>query len=137
MDCYTKEERQKYNKVYRESHKGRTKKKENREEFGTRLQKSTKKNAKEKGLEHDLTPAYIRSIMPEYCPLLGCKLTNFEGEYLWSDPSVDKIDPKGGYTIGNVQILSRLANQMKSCATPEQLVTFARNVLVKYNNGQV
>ena len=37
-------------------------------------------------------------------------------------PSVDRIDPSGGYVRGNVIWISWLANCIKSSATPKQIV---------------
>lgn len=41
--------------------------------------------------------------------------------------SLDKIIPEKGYVKGNVQIISNLANRMKSSATQEQILTFSKN----------
>jgi hypothetical protein len=65
-------------------------------------------------------------VVPTHCPYLGIKLEPFTE---WSSPSLDKIKPELGYVKGNVQVISNLANTMKSSATLEQLVTFAENVL--------
>lgn len=64
--------------------------------------------------------------IPSHCPYLGIKLEPFSE---WSSPSLDKIRPELGYVKGNVQVVSTLANTMKSSASIEQLVTFATNVL--------
>jgi hypothetical protein len=64
--------------------------------------------------------------IPTHCPYLGLKLEPFTE---WSSPSLDKIRPELGYVNGNVQVVSNLANTMKSSASVEQLVTFATNVL--------
>ena len=46
-------------------------------------------------------------------------------------PTIDRIDPNGDYTKGNVQIISGLANKMKQDATPAELETFARWALTE------
>lgn len=42
-----------------------------------------------------------------------------------------KIDPQGGYTIGNVQLTCWAVNRMKGTMNNEQLLFFCENV-VKY-----
>jgi len=49
--------------------------------------------------------------------------------YLDSNSSIDRIVPELGYIKGNVQVISRLANQTKNSATKEQLIVFAKNIL--------
>ena len=70
-----------------------------------------------------------------HCPFLGIEL-NYEikGHAAGQDnsPSLDRIDNTKGYVKGNVQVLSRLANTMKSSATPEQLRAFAQAVAPRY-----
>lgn len=82
-----------------------------------------------KGYEFNITREDI--VIPEYCPLLGLKLeSGSKGKYSMS-PSIDRIDPSKGYVKGNIWVISTKANTMKSDATQEQLITFAKNILTK------
>ena len=85
-----------------------------------KLLKSSKANAKPRDLEHTITEEDI--VIPEYCPYLKVKLT-------FDNVSIDRIDNTKGYIPGNVQVISKLANLMKSSATKEELITFATSVL--------
>lgn len=95
-----------------------------------------KSSAKRRGFEFDLKYQDLEIV--ERCPLLDVPLSykNFLGKSDSNDLSfatVDRIDSSKGYVKGNVWIISRLANNMKSCATKEQLKTFATNILREYD----
>lgn len=67
-----------------------------------------------------------------------CIYRNVPLEYSNSIPtnnsaSLDKIIPQLGYVKGNVQVISMLANNMKSNASPAELITFSKNILKIYN----
>jgi hypothetical protein len=65
--------------------------------------------------------------IPEFCPVLGMKLKFNEG-YTRSNPdspSLDRVIPELGYVPGNVQVMSRRANMMKSDASFDELLLFA------------
>jgi hypothetical protein len=75
-------------------------------------------------------------IIPEYCPYLNIKLTtDVNNCFLPNYTTIDRIDSKKGYIKGNIQIISKLANTMKSNATKEELIIFAKNIL-KLNNSE-
>jgi hypothetical protein len=96
-----------------------------------RLITSTKKTAKTKNLEHNITVEDL--ILPKFCPLLEIEIdySAGNGKSLFN-PSVDRIDSTKGYVKGNVEVMSMFANIMKSKASIEQLKTFAKNILERY-----
>ena len=92
------------------------------------LLSSSKRRAKTTNVEHTISLADI--IIPDTCPYLEVPLTRTHGQgQLPTNASIDRIDSSKGYIKGNIQIISRLANTMKSNSTEEQLITFAHNVL--------
>ncbi len=91
---------------------------------------SAKTRARALGVRFDLQAEDI--VIPDRCPLLGIPLlVNRES---WrkgpspNAPSLDRLIPGKGYVKGNVRVISFLANAMKTNATPEQLLEFAKNV---------
>ncbi len=87
---------------------------------------ASKVRAKQKNLPFNLTSKYIKEIWPEdnKCPALGIDLKKGEesGTGRRHAPSLDRIIPELGYMKGNVQIVSLLANQIMSDATPDQVI---------------
>jgi len=61
--------------------------------------------------------------IPEKCPVLGIKLTHgWNRRSTDNSPSLDRLIPSRGYVKGNVTIISKLANGIKSSATsPDQV----------------
>jgi predicted nucleic acid-binding Zn-ribbon protein len=88
-----------------------------------------KGRARIKKLQFDLTLDDIK--IPKYCPILGvelaCKSGTSGGQK--NSPALDRIYSKGGYTKDNVQVISHLANMMKSHATEEELIAFANWII--------
>ena len=74
-------------------------------------------------------------VIPEYCPILKIKLERKFGQPAGHDasPSLDRIIPELGYIKGNVQVISRKANAMKSNATKKELKLFAEWVNSNYD----
>lgn len=99
----------------------------------SRLLSSTRQSARLKGLEHNIEVSDLS--LPILCPLLGITIDYSAGNgKTMEKPSVDRIDPSKGYIKGNVEVVSSLANTMKSKATPEQLIYFAKEILKRYEN---
>jgi len=79
-----------------------------------------KKRAKEKGLEFTLRLEDI--VIPTHCPMLGIPLFPTTGQAAHANsPSLDRLDPRKGYTTENTVVISHRANTIKSNATPEEL----------------
>jgi len=75
-------------------------------------------------LEFNLTLDNI--FWPTHCPILGLQLIYVNKNKLArNSASIDRRNNKKGYTVENVQVVSSLANTMKSDANLEQLKSFA------------
>lgn len=80
---------------------------------------NAKRRAKVLSLPFDLEATDI--IIPKMCPILGIPLTF--GSAISSDnsPAIDRIVPAKGYVKTNIQIISNLANRIKTNATTKQI----------------
>ena len=90
-----------------------------------------RRNRLQKTERTQLSVEYYNTLYVTHCPLLGIELTyrNF-GTGKNTPPNyatLDKINPKKGYTQGNVQILSFKANTIKGDATLEELEQIVQN----------
>ncbi len=65
--------------------------------------------------------------MPRFCPALGIPLYRAAGSAAQgpNSPTLDRIVPELGYVRGNVRVISSRANQIKSDATPAELLQVA------------
>ena len=90
------------------------------------------KDAKKRATQLNVPFNLVLEDIPQetHCKYLDIplRITVNQGQIIDS-PSLDRIIPALGYVKGNVQVISKLANLMKNCATEEQLKTFATNVL--------
>ena len=87
-----------------------------------------KNNAKEKQMDFNLEIEDIE--IPTLCPYLGVELLTESNQS--RNPnyySIDRIDSTKGYSKGNVQVISLLANTMKNNATIDQLINFCKGVI--------
>lgn len=87
---------------------------------------AARNRARKKDIPFDITVDDI--VLPDVCPILGIPLNKHYGKQGGSidSPSIDRIIPELGYVKGNIQIISALANNMKSNATPKHLLMFAK-----------
>lgn len=86
-----------------------------------------KKRARKIGCDFSITLNDI--VLPDTCPLLDIALMVNEGGIADNSYSLDKIDPKKGYTKDNIMVMSNLANAMKNRANVEELRMFCTNML--------
>ena len=91
-----------------------------------RLRGGARARAIENGLEFNLKTYKDLPKIPKYCPILKTPfkvgaLKGSNGGGTDNSPSLDRIDNSKGYIKGNVQIISRKANQMKSNANFEEI----------------
>lgn len=76
---------------------------------------NAKYRAKQDGLRFSITEKDV--IIPKLCPILGMPLEVQCGVHRNNSPSIDRINPKFGYTKGNVQVISHRANYIKNNET--------------------
>ena len=106
-----------------------------------RILNSSYGNAKSRGLEHSIGIRDVREVYPvdNICPILGIPFTNIKqdkkSKKIGSNPSLDRIDNTLGYIPGNIQVISWKANSMKSDATKEELIAFAKGILKLYEEN--
>jgi hypothetical protein len=98
-----------------------------RECLGYSMLSLAKQRAKKKQLPFDLDEEYLKSIIPDKCPVLGVSLKRGVGKFDSCSPSLDRIVPELGYVKGNVRVISDRANRIKRDATLEEL-----RAIVKY-----
>lgn len=91
------------------------------------LYHSSKQRAKRNGLPFNLELSDIT--IPAVCPILGIELVKGNGGVHNASPTLDKVVPELGYVKGNVQVVSHLANTMKSNASAEHLQAFVDNIM--------
>ena len=89
------------------------------------LLQQAKIRSKKRNLECTIDLKYLISIFPENskCPVFGIDLfwgTTGKGDRL-NSPSLDRRNPKLGYTPDNIRIISWKANRIKSDATIEDI----------------
>ncbi|MDB9796140.1 hypothetical protein OAB44_01945 [Pelagibacteraceae bacterium] len=81
-----------------------------------------KTKCKLKKIKFDIDRNYLKSIMPKdmICPVMKKKMYIGEKYHKYS-PTIDRIIPSTGYVKGNVIVVSRIANMIKTDANVEQI----------------
>jgi hypothetical protein len=94
-----------------------------------------KDRAKKSNIPFNITEDDI--VLPELCPLLNIPFEYGSAKSKWYTYSLDRIYPEKGYVKGNVQVITYLANTMKSSASKEELITFATNILKLFKDDDI
>jgi hypothetical protein len=111
-------------RAYRRESYHKNKNKPEKVKYG--LWKHAKHRAVSKGLPFDITLDDI--VIPDVCPIMKQPITGVgSGSYA---ASIDRIIPELGYVKDNIRVISLLANQMKWNASPEELESFCRGMLM-------
>lgn len=84
--------------------------------FERRMYDASKSRARKYGIPHTITVEDI--FIPEVCPVLGVPII-LEKRSPYA-PSLDQINPRGGYTIENIRVISTRANILKNNMTVEE-----------------
>ena len=89
------------------------------------LLRAARRRAVRRALPFDLTADDI--VIPAFCPVLGIPLFRAIGAAAQgpNSPTLDRVVPDLGYVRGNVRVISSRANQIKSDATPSELLQVA------------
>lgn len=83
-----------------------------------------KSRAKKIGVDFDMPVEQIT--WPEVCPILGITLDyGARKPFQNNAPSIDRINPSGGYTLENVHVVSWRANFIKKNATKQEILLLA------------
>jgi hypothetical protein len=72
---------------------------------------------------------------PSHCPILGIELDYFNEVMADNSPSLDRVDPDGGYVPGNVLIVSMKANRIKMNGTLDEIVKIAEYIKKHNSKG--
>lgn len=75
-----------------------------------------RRKCKKLGIAFNLTVEDV--IVPAYCPVLGIEIKRGNTD---NAASIDRIKPNRGYVKGNIIIVSKLANQIRTNATSKQI----------------
>jgi hypothetical protein len=103
---------------YREENPQKEKKAYDRDNgfWPRRTWEKKRRRAKQSGITFTLKR--LNTPIPEICPVLGIPLDDRDFDHC---PSLDRIDPNGGYTSDNVRVISCRANTIKNNATVEEV----------------
>lgn len=106
--------------------KARWKERDPKRAWATYAVSGAKQRAFKTGAPFDLSNAFVRSIIPDVCPVFKTPFVFVGAKKMRPEsPTLDKIKPELGYIEGNVAVISAKANAIKSNATAEEIQAVA------------
>lgn len=90
---------------------------------------SAKKRAKRNNLEINIDVDYIKRIWPldNKCPIINEKFKSGKLFSSKNSATIDRMDNSKGYVVGNIMIISSVANSIKNNASIEELEFILKN----------
>lgn len=86
------------------------------------VRSGARQRANQYNLPFDLDVEFVLSIAVENCPALGVPLRYLDGDKVGDfSATLDRIRPELGYVRGNVAVISRRANMIKSNANADEI----------------
>lgn len=94
---------------------------------------NAKARAKKNNLPFDLTVDDI--VIPQTCPLTDIQLVSHIGSGTqgprYNSPTIDRVIPDRGYVLGNIEIISNLANALMGQVTDADVLARASQIFSK------
>jgi hypothetical protein len=88
---------------------------------------AAKSRAQRNGIHFTIAEHDIRVPPDMVCPVFGMPMEMSADKQSDNSLSLDRIDPRTGYVLGNVRVISWLANNLKGKATLEQLIALGED----------
>lgn len=87
-----------------------------------------KERSRKLNIPCDIDAEWLEQNMPTHCPVLGIELLRrtSRGDNSPAAPTVDRLIPSVGYVRGNMHIISRRANNVKSDASAAEILRVAQ-----------
>lgn len=65
------------------------------------------------------------------CPVLGTEFVRGSGRWTDASPTIDRLRPEAGYVLGNIEVISHRANQIKNDASLAEIEAVAAYLRVR------
>lgn len=101
--------------------------------FFSALLRVSRRQAPRRGLQFDITLSDVMKLWQDQrgrCALTGRDMTHIRGQgRVTSNASLDRVDPRAGYTRDNVRLVCCIVNFMRNQFSDTELVDWARAIV--------